>query len=427
MLEKLFFAKIEAWVVALLCFLGLITFLFFAYVVQSTARGSTQFGAVGKASLRVARAPDKAAYVLRELTGNSDKIRRPDAKYLKNLNNIGEGTGAQGYLTQFNDKAGTFDLVSLSDGSVAHSWKVEGMEPPVAVSMFDETILVGGVRGAEDSTVELAKRNKAGETLWRTEISSHHLVFVAADGYIYTSIISKHEPTQKLLGAKNYRDDGWAILSPDGKIVDQGSVTQMLIDNGLGHMIYGVGPLETDPIHMNAVRVAEIESEYWDVGDLLMSARHISMVFLYRPSTKKIIWYKSGPWLNQHDPDFISDTQISVFGNDVVSTSGDRTGERAPYLDEDRNKIYVYDFATDTVETPFQEQMRRFDLATVTGGRHTILSDGSLFSWFANTGLGALYSAQTDEVRYFGRLVDDGVVDRRSGIYAYPELIGAAQ
>ena len=38
-----------------------------------------------------------------------------------------------------------------------------------------------------------------------------------------------------------------------------------------------------------------------------MSLRNISMVFLYRPSNNKVLWYRQGPWVFQHDVDVIWD------------------------------------------------------------------------------------------------------------------------
>ncbi|MCH8857610.1 MAG: hypothetical protein IIA03_15585, partial [Proteobacteria bacterium] len=52
------------------------------------------------------------------------------------------------------------------------------------------------------------------------------------------------------------------------------------------------------------------------ITDVVLSARNISTVFLFRPSTGKIVWLKTGPWLNQHDVDYHGNGNYTIFGND---------------------------------------------------------------------------------------------------------------
>jgi hypothetical protein len=168
----------------------------------------------------------------------------------------------------------------------------------------------------------------------------------------------------------------------------------------------GVGPLEPDPLHINAVKPAPFTTPHWQQGDLLVSSRHRSLIFLYRPSTGRITWHRVGPWINQHDPDFLGQHRISVFSNNVVSSPHNRTDTDATLLDNG-NQVLVYDFRTNRVSAPYQEVMQRIGLSTVTGGSHTILSDGSLFVYFNNRGLGALHNRASDSIHWFGAPVSD--------------------
>ena len=108
-------------------------------------------------------------------------------------------------------------------------------------------------------------------------------------------------------------------------------------------------------------------------GDLLISARNRSTVFLYRPSTNKILWLQTGPWLNQHDAHFLGDTAISVFGNDMVRVFGD---ER---LLTGCNEEYIFNFNTGKITTPYSVFLKNAKVSTADEGRAEVLQNGDLF------------------------------------------------
>jgi hypothetical protein len=105
----------------------------------------------------------------------------------------------------------------------------------------------------------------------------------------------------------------------------------------------------------------------------LISVRNKSTVFLFRPSTNKILWLKTGPWLNQHDVDFVDSTRVGVFGNNIVrETSGFR-------LLDGYNEEYVYDFKENSIKTPYSIFLKKAMVSTSTAGRSDILSNGDIF------------------------------------------------
>ena len=81
---------------------------------------------------------------------------------------------------------------------------------------------------------------------------------------------------------------------------------------------YKMYPNSNDPLHINDIEIARESNGFWERGDLVFSARAPDLVFIFRPSTGKVVWQKRGPWLRQHDPDFLEDGRISVFGNDFI-------------------------------------------------------------------------------------------------------------
>lgn len=422
-LGKIVFAKIEMWLLVLILIFCAMFTIATAYLAQRTAIGNNEAGYIGKVAFGISRLPEIVEAAVLQATGYTNRYAVVEQKFLDSLDDVRHREGLPGYIGLRNATEDAFKLINLSDGSVYKEWQNLPYSPRT-VSLFDSTLIMGGTVGKEESSRTIEKYNQQGEQLWKKELYIHHTIFVDSKGYIYTPIMMPvHEYAQNLMPTGGrYRDDGYAILDPDGNILETKSVTQILIDNDLGHLIFGVGPLEADAIHLNAVKVAEFDSEYWDVGDLLMSARHMSLVFLYRPSTGKVIWHQTGPWLNQHDPDFLNATQISVFGNDMASSYANRTTEFAKYTDVG-NKIYVHDFETQKTEIRYRELMDTVGLATITSGSHHIFEDGSLFVWFSNTGISMLYDQQSSSTSFMGHRHDETRVDRQLAARYFAEPV----
>jgi hypothetical protein len=148
------------------------------------------------------------------------------------------------------------------------------------------------------------------------------------------------------------------------------SIADILIENGYQSLldIY----YEDDAIHLNDVQPASSSTKYWEKGDLLISMRHRNTVALYRPSTNKIIWLKTGPWLAQHDCDFVDEKTIMVFGNDILRGKNDT-------LINGQNDIYFYDFEKNEISKPYNKVMKQVGIKTKTQGRSDLLNNGDLF------------------------------------------------
>ena len=60
-----------------------------------------------------------------------------------------------------------------------------------------------------------------------------------------------------------------------------------------------------------------LASEYPDfqAGDLLVSLRDLNLVLVFDPETLEVRWSATGPFVRQHDPDFIGGGWIGVFDN----------------------------------------------------------------------------------------------------------------
>jgi hypothetical protein len=217
-----------------------------------------------------------------------------------------------------------------------------------------------------------------GTPTWVLNESLHHSNELDDDGNIWVPSFSNEGFADNPWLQQAMRDDALAKVSPEGRLLERRSFTRILRDNGLQALLIGSqGPqLNDDPIHMNQISVARATTDHWERGDLLVTSRHLSTVFLYRPSTDRIVWHRTGPWLTPHAAAFAGDHAISVFSNNIVSGA---PGGHAFLVPGDFNRVMVHDFRTGEVSEPYLAQLESARPVTVTGGRARLLPDGGLF------------------------------------------------
>ena len=223
---------------------------------------------------------------------------------------------------------------------------------------------------------------------WVLDEVMHHSNELDNDGNIWVPSVSKEGEgfADNTWLAEQARDDALALVSPEGKLLQKISFAKVMREHGLESLLLGTKGLRMheDPLHMNQISVARNTTEHWQRGDLLISNRNISTLFLYRPSTGKIIWHQTGPWMNQHSAAFVGDHQISVFDNNVFV--GKEFASHSFITPEDVNRVMIYDFKTDQVTQPYAKLLQAARPMSITEGRAQILGDGGLFLEETNFG-----------------------------------------
>ena len=222
--------------------------------------------------------------------------------------------------------------------------------------------------------------NSKSQLKWVNHEIFHHSIELLNDSTLWTCSRIESTNPYTLNGIDTLNNDAIVkVNTTTGKTIFKKSVTEILVENGFQYLL-AIGNFETDAIHLNEVCPATSSSKYWNQGDLLISLRHRSTVFLYRPSTNKIIWLKTGPWSNQHSCSFIDSTRIMVFGNDVI-----RSGINTTLLNGN-NHIYIYNFSNNTIITPYNKVMEELQIKTLSEGRATYLEGGKVFIDESNNG-----------------------------------------
>jgi hypothetical protein len=222
----------------------------------------------------------------------------------------------------------------------------------------------------------LIKVDSNSRVQWINKDYFHHSIEKEDENTIWTCTMVESPLKEKQL--PKYDDSvifGDAIANIDirnGKVLFKKSIIQIIQENNLNEILFS-GTIENDLIHLNDVQPALYKTKYWEKGDLLLSLRNKSTVLLYRPSTNKILWYKTGPWLNQHDCDFYGESKITLFGNDVVRyTGGD------DFIKGTSNQ-YFFDFATNEVTKPYHKLFTDYQIKTKSEGRSDILTNDDIF------------------------------------------------
>jgi hypothetical protein len=163
----------------------------------------------------------------------------------------------------------------------------------------------------------------------------------------------------------NIIGDGISKINQKGEIIFYKSMNEILVENNIvkpNHLL-----IKNDPIHINDIQPALKNSKYWKAGDLFISSRYLSSITHYRPSTNKVINYIQGPFTWQHDIDIISDSEISIFNNNLS------------VIPNKYSEVLIYSFKNNTFKKKFNNQLIENNFYTKAEGLSEIFSDGALY------------------------------------------------
>lgn len=423
-MQRIIFAKVEVWVLLAIAILGLgLTVLFGAMVLDGQA-GGRRFGAASQVALTVAGVPETLVQMIRAkdpmaalpmagLDGRSGWTHDPA---------IDPGLDGFVLLSRFDGdrQRHVIELRELPGGEVRHSW------------WPDAEALLGDVGGPGQIEVQpgdiarwraihpypledgglivknhyspLFRLDACAREVWRNASQTfHHSTESDGTGNFWVPGV---ERPSRIDGVVNsFQDDVIALVDSSGRVLQQRSVAQVLINNGLMPLVFTLGVYVDDPLHLNDIQPVLEDGPYWKAGDLFLSLRKRSMVLLYRPSTDAVVWYRIGPWLSQHDVDILDDHRIAVFNNNIFDKG------RGAYSDG-VSDVVIYDFATDTTSTPFHAGMERNGVVSREEGLITILPSGLVFAEQETAGRVLIVNAEGDLAAEFVNRAGNGAVYR---------------
>ncbi len=420
--ERLMFRKLDLWFVCLLAILGVIGTIAFGNIAIYTFTGGTKAGFIGDAVLTLSTIPQQVGKLF-----NADEYSRA-----KSDRHPGKSGFAFAYAKGARPEAG-YLLLSRYDGddlrSYVEFWDLNAQTmlhrwaPPIDEINASSTLVTKHFDLARDRNVNryiirhpaitqngdiliqshtpLTRVDMCNRVVWNNDTRTfHHSVEADREGYFWTA--GRIEPASiPGVWSDSFMDDAVVRISPEGKVVFEKSVAQLLIDNGMKRYVYGRSGYDYDSVHLNDVQPVEETGKYWQKGDVFLSLRSPSMLVLYRPETNKVIWFRQGPWLHQHDVDILDDHRISTFNNNSY--------EMVPNQEvEGHSGIMVFNFDTGEVTQPWDALLMEQRLRSETEGLHRVRKNGNLFVEEQNYG-------RIFELAYSGELLWDYVNRAKRG------------
>ena len=442
MLEELLLKKrkleFEGWQAALVAIFGGLGVVAFGALVDNGATNYSQAGLLSKSALKIARLPAEGRSVLATIIDDDHPQRvleqRFDGEVGFKFVDTSETDGALLLLTRFNNdqRRSIVDLVDLETGTVLHSYRpdiralrkgaelaeqeVAHRDPELnfAVDFRPNEYILGTPFMNEDGSLivkdfdsPMFKIDACSNVEWTQYGAFHHSVERGSNGNYWT--VMRSAPPSLDNVAPGFEEDTIVSVSPDGEVVYKKVLSELLIENGLQHLVYPYHPFNDDPFHLNDVEPVLTDGPHWKKGDLFLSVRNLSTIMLYRPSTNKVLWLKHGPWMAQHDVDILNDHQISVFNNNARTS--DKSGADPYELQViGTNEILVYDFATDEVTSPYKTGFEQLDVRTPIQGLSEILPNGDLFVEEQAHGRLAVFDEDGDLKWSFVNRAENGLV-----------------
>ena len=332
-------------------------------------------------------------------------------------------------IVGYHDSGAIQVLVVDVDGNVIHSWRIDWFELWPDPTHLSADLLpktnpgpVHGVVIAPNGDLILnferlgmARLDACGKVKWKLPRRTHHSIHLDERGNIWTSgLITRHEPRSNLPNyAPPFEDYTIVKVSPTGELLEEFSIADVLVDNGLRGLLY----LSTsanrstrvtgDTLHVNDIELfpQSMAPGAFSAGDILVSLRNINTILVLDPTVRHVKFVSVGAVIRQHDPDFVDGNTISVFDNNNLGAAAagenpDPTGQysRIVRLSATTRDIQVRFSGSD--EHPFFTDIM---------GDHQLLPNGNMLLNESVAGRVIEVTARGDVIWEYVNLVGNGL------------------
>jgi hypothetical protein len=273
---------------------------------------------------------------------------RPE-KFLRTARGPGRGVTlndpaaypGQTFMTGFFGDGLGMRLIDMS-GKTLHEWRVSFTEIWPDSSHVEvpprgdwETHIHGAVLYPNGDVIfnfqyaGLARIDRCSRVVWKLPLQTHHSIVMASDGTLWIPSRRLHKAAVKKFPslAPPFMEEYVLQVSPEGKVLQEISILDVIYGSRYEGVLFASGshaarptiPSDGDFTHLNDVEVLEADLApafpQFRAGDLLLSLRNLDLLLVVDPQAQRVKWAMTGPFVRQHDPDFLPDGRISVFDN----------------------------------------------------------------------------------------------------------------
>jgi Arylsulfotransferase (ASST) len=280
------------------------------------------------------------------------------------------------------------------DGTVLHEWRVSFNQIwPDAPQLDDQphdwdSYIHGMILYPNGDLVfnfdykGLVRMDKCGHVIWQLADQTHHSVFADGRGNLWVGVrrwLPQPPENLRFLSAP-FPAEFIVEISPDGEVLREISLIDVIVNSGYESILFAngrdvVGKWGDDghrEMHMNDIEVLDAaradQFPLFEEGDIMVSLRNLNWIVVIDPDSERIKWSKVGPYIRQHDPDFLENGNISVFDNRMDGAGGAVLGG---------SRIVEVNPVTHAVSTLYQSDARNF-FYTDALGKHQHLPNGSI-------------------------------------------------
>jgi hypothetical protein len=323
-------------------------------------------------------------------------------------------------------------LVRVMDieGRVIHSWPIDWFkiwpEPKHLTDDLLPAANAGPVHGLAVASngdlifnfeeLGMVRLDACGEVIWRLPYRTHHSLYLDESGNVWApGLITREERRPNLPNYDPPFSDYTIVkVSPEGKILQELSIADLLIENDLRGLLYMTGTRNRstratgDTLHLNDVETfpSSMPPGVFRPGDVMISLRNINAMLVFDGSSRRVKFLSVGAVIRQHDPDFVDGNTISVFDNNNLAHAG---RGKNPDAAGHHSRIVRISASTNAVEVGFSGTNEKPFFTDIMGD-HQLLSNGNTLLTESVAGRVVEVNASGDIVWEYFNLVGNGLI-----------------
>ena len=256
------------------------------------------------------------------------------------LNVAGQAYPGMTLITGFFDSSLGIRLIDMK-GAVLNHWTISYNEiwpesPHLSDQPRDWNTELHGARLMPNGDViftfqygGLVRMDRCARVRWKLPRQTHHVFTPDAEGNFWVPDRRRRDEAVSRYPKvpPPFEEEYVVKVSPEGKVLAEISILDLIFKSRLEGLLFANGahdsemvvPLSGDFTHLNDVDVLSPELApafpQFEAGDLLVSLRNLNLLMVIDPAAERIKWTRTGPFLRQHDPDFLPTGRIAVFDN----------------------------------------------------------------------------------------------------------------